>query len=335
MAYISQLSKVAKAKTTESLLKVLLYGKAGTGKTTSILSSCERPVLVIDAEKGSSVYGGAFDFDLFESLEPVDILNLTEEMLQLATQNQPLPWKTVVIDSGTVLYALIKQLALDKFRIENKSPSQMKLQLDEFAYPKELLYRIVNNLKKLPIHLFVTSHEATNYLPNAIMKPDPANPTRPDIEKRAEHEFDVIIHLERKGDKHKATVKKSRLITPDGKQVLPAVMDNIDNMTFAGELHRYARESKGFDVSVANGPKNVVRTNAKFESMLDEALQNCTALQWTSQQIGVVFRDTTGYDHPDQLRAAHNSEALVQTFLDTTRAELAKVGGGVAEGVEG
>lgn len=335
MAYISQLSKVGKAKQMKTMLKVLLYGKAGTGKTTSILSSCERPVLVIDAEKGSGVYGGAFEFDLFESLEPIDILNLTEEMLQLTAQGQPLPWKSVVIDSGTVLYALIKQLALDKFRVEDKNPNKLKLELDQFAWPKELLYRIINNLKKLPIHLFVSCHEATNYLPNAIMKPDPAKPTRADIEKRAEHEFDVIIHLEKKGDKHKATVEKSRLITPDGKQILPAVMDNIDNMTFAGELHRYARESKGFDVPVANGPKNVVRTNAKFESMLDEALQNCTALAWTSQQIGTVFRDTTGYDHPDQLRADHNSEALVQTFLDTTRAELSKGVGVVDDGVEG
>src|SRR5579875_511529 len=223
MSYQSMLSKVTKAQQAYPYLKVLGYGKAGVGKTTSFLASCEKPALVIDAEKGSSVYGGAFEFDLFESLEPTDILQLTEEMLQYVSQGQPLPWKTVIIDSGTVLYALIKQHALDKFRVEDKNPSKLKLDLDEWAYPKELLYRIINNLKKLPIHLFVTAHEAPNYLPNAIMKVDPANPTRPDIEKRAEHEFDVIIHFERKGDKYKATVKKSRLITPEGKQILPAV----------------------------------------------------------------------------------------------------------------
>lgn len=325
MTYVSQLSKVRKAINSETFIKALGYGKAGVGKTTSFLASCEKPALVIDPEKGSSMYGSAFEFDLFESLEPLDILNLTEELLAYAQQGQPLPWKSVIIDSGTVLYALIKKFSLDKFRVADKNPDKLKLDLDEWSYPKEILYQIINNLKRLPIHLFVTAHEAVNYLPNQIMKPDPSNPTRPDIEKRAEHEFDVIIHFEKKGDKHKATIKKSRLINSKGEQILPGVIDNVNNMDFAAYLHKIVREAKGIQSPKTNEPTNVIRTNAKFESALDEALLNTQTLQWTNEQIGHLFKSITGFDHPDMLRQQPDADKRIIPFLDATRVELAKI----------
>jgi flagellar hook-basal body complex protein FliE len=330
----SQLARISKARQQETKIKALLYGKAGTGKTTSVLASCERPVLVIDTEKGSSIYGGAFDFDLFESLDPLDILQLTEEMLQAVAQGQQLPWKTIVIDSGTVLYALIKQHALEKFRTVDKNPEKMKLDLDEWAYPKELLYKIINNLKKLPIHLYVTAHEAPNYLPNQIMKVDPTNPTRPDLEKRSEHEFDVIIHLEKKNGKHKATVKKSRLINSKGEQILPEVIDNVSNMDFAAMLHKLVREAKGIQKSAPTEPTNVIRTNAKFESMLDEALTNVQALQWSTDRLVALFKEYTGHDNPNTLRDDPDAEAKIARFLDMTRTELANASGGVVENIE-
>jgi hypothetical protein len=334
MNQVNLLSRIVKGNQAEIYVKAIGYGQNNTGKSTSILASAPKPILVIDTEKKASIYSRVFEFDLFEELDPIKIRDLSRQLVQLCESGQPLPWKTILLDSGTEFYRLVKKHALEKEREQQKNENKTKLELNEWDYPKDIYYETLTNLKKLPVHLYVTAHEAPNYLPNQIMKVNPAKPTRPDLEKRSEHHFDVVMHYEKVGNKYKVTFEKRCILNKNLQEVLPPVIDNVNNLEVVGLIHKMVEEQKGYSAPKTTEPTNVIRTNAKFESMLDEALTNVQALQWSTDRLVALFKEYTGHDNPNTLRDDPDAEAKIARFLDMTRTELANASGGVVENIE-
>lgn len=334
MAYVSMLSMVQDSSNMEKYVKAILYGDNGTGKTTSVLAGAPKPILVIDAELRIGMYKNAFDFQTFPSIDPNQILQLTQEMLQLKIQGQPMPWKTVLIDSGSELYRHIKKYALDRERESQKNPSKTKLEFNEWDLPKGIYYEILDNLKNLPVHLYMTAHEQTNYLPNQVMKPDPLKPTKPRLEGSAAHHFDIVAHYEKKGNKYKVTFEKNCVLNKEGQQVLPPIIDNVNNMEFIKMLHDMVDAQKGYAQPKSSEPSNVIRENAKFESMLDESMTNVATLQWSNDRIVSEFKSATEFDNPDTLRTQPDAEQRIGKFLDVTRQALSNSGAAEFDGVE-
>jgi len=266
------LSKIKKAGSGETYLKVLLTGASGSGKTTSIVYGCPKPALVIDLEDGTDQYGKVADFDVFHSTNHNEILELTRELLQLQAQGKELPYKSIAVDSGTVLYNSIKKYFIKQFAISEGNPDKFKLEATEYDAPKNIYYEIIQNLKSLKTNLFITAHATDNYLKGSFMQIDPSNPIKPDIEKRTVHELDVHIILKQVGKRYKAEVKKSRLVDKDGNNLLPAAIDNFDNRKLIPMLIELANKDKGF---IENKPeiKNVIRTDGELSNIVDEILE--------------------------------------------------------------
>lgn len=334
MGYTSMLSKIKKSEDVEVFVKAILYGPNGTGKTTSVLASAPKPILVIDAENRVGIYSNVYDFEVFPSSDPNEILNLSEELKLLYQQGQPLPWKTILLDSGTEFYRHVKKYALDREREIQKTPNKTKLELSEWEMPKSMFYDTFDNIKNLPINFYCTAHEGSNYLQGQMMKVDPTKPTKPDLEKRAEHHFDLVAHFEKKANKYKVTFEKNCILNKQHEQVLPPVIDNVNNEDIIGTIHKMVTEQKGYEQPKAEGPSNVSRGNAKFESKLDESMTNVATLQWSNERILKEFKDATGFDSPDTLRSQPDAEQRIGKFLDVTREALSSGTPSEFEGVE-
>ena len=270
MGNFNVLNNIKRAGSSELYLKVLLSGEDGSGKSTSVIFGAEKPLLVIDPERKAAIYGHLTEFDLFDSQNVEEILQLTRELLQLQMEGKQLPYKTVLIDSGTVLYNYIKKYFIDKLRM-NGATDKFKLDFNEYDGPKDMFYEIVNNLKKLNVHFFITAHVKDNYLKNEIMKISPNEPLVADVEKRLPYEVHVHLMLRKVGKRYKAERKRSNLLDKDKNHLIPAVIDNFDNNTLVSEIIKYAKQDKGF---IENKPEiqNVIRTDAELSNLIDEIL---------------------------------------------------------------
>lgn len=268
----SILNEIKDAYSTEVYLKVLLSGGDGTGKSTSIIFGAEKPLLVIDPERKASVYRHLTEFKIFDSQDVQKILQLTRELLMLQRAGHPIPFKTILLDSGTVLYNYIKKHFINKMR-ENGESNKVKLEFNEYDGPKDMFYEIINNLKELNVHLFVTAHVKDNYLKGELMKINPNEPSVADVEKRLPYEMHVHLMLSKKGKNgFKAERKRSNLLDKDRNHLLPQVIDNFDNNTLVTELMKYVKQDKGF-VESKPEKQNVVRTDAELSNIIDEIIE--------------------------------------------------------------
>lgn len=266
------LSGIKRAGSAELWLKVLLSGDDGAGKSTSVIFGAEKPLLVIDPERKAAVYGHLTDFDLYDSQNVEEILQLTRELLQLQRSGQQLPYRTILIDSGTVLYNYIKKYFLTKMRLAG-GVDKYKLEFNEYDAPKDMFYEIINNLKELNVHFFITSHVKDNYLKGELMKINPNEPKAADVEKRLPYEVHVHLMLSKKGkNKFKAERKRSNLLDKSKNHLIPAVIDDFDNNTLVSMIIEHAKKDKGF---IENKPEiqNVIRTDAELSNMIDEIIE--------------------------------------------------------------
>lgn len=288
------LSNIKRAGAGEVHLKVLLSGQDGAGKSTSVIFGAEKPLLVIDPERKAAAYGHLTDFDLYDSQNVEEILQLTKELLMLQASGQQLPYRTVLIDSGTVLYNYIKKHFLDKMR-SSGSTDKFKLEFNEYDAPKDMFYEIVNNLKKLNVHFFITSHVKDNYLKGELMKINPNEPLSADVEKRLPYEVHVHLMLRKVGKKYKAERKRSNLLDKNKNHLIPPVIDDFDNSTLVSEIIKFAKQDKGF---IENKPEiqNVIRTDAELSNMIDEILEiaNLHLRMAPAEAANVVGQVTNG-----------------------------------------
>lgn len=296
------LNQIKRAGAGELFLKVLISGQDGAGKSTSVIFGAEKPLLVIDPERKAAIYGHLTDFDLFDSQNVEEILQLTRELLMLQAQGRQLPYRTVLIDSGTVLYNYIKKYFLDRMKA-NGATDKFKLEFNEYDAPKDMFYEIINNLKKLNVHFFVTSHVKDNYLKGELMKINPNEPLTADVEKRLPYEVHVHLMLRKVGKKYKAERKRSNLLDKNRNHLIPAVIDDFDNNTLVSEIIKYAKQDKGF---IENKPEiqNVIRTDAELSNMVDEILEiaNLQLRMPPQEAINVISQASNGrVQSPHQL----------------------------------
>jgi len=267
----SVLNGIRKAGAGDIYLKVLLSGQDGAGKSTSVIFGAEKPLLVIDPERKAAAYGHITDFDLYDSQNVEEVLQLTRELLYMQRNGQQLPYKSVLIDSGTVLYNYIKKHFLNKMR-DAGSTDKFKLEFNEYDAPKDMFYEIVNNLKELKVHFFITSHVKDNYLKGELMKVNPNEPLVADVEKRLPYEVHVHLMLRKVGKKYKAERKRSNLLDKNKNHLIPAVIDDFDNNSLVSMIIEHAKKDKGF---IENKPEiqNVIRTDAELSNMIDEIIE--------------------------------------------------------------
>src|SRR5690625_2741427 len=301
MIYLSILNKITKSNQTETFLRVMLSGDAGAGKTTSVLFGAEKPLLVIDPEGKSSAYGHLEDFSIFNESNVDDIYELTKELVKVHQNGHQLPYKSILVDSGTILYKYIQSDTIDKLREKNGDPSKHKLEPLEYPIAQKKFYDIIHNLKSLPVHLFITAHVKDNYLKGTMMKIDPNEPLRPDVEKRLPYEVHTHMMLRRVGrNRYRAERMRNDLLDADGKHLIPPTIDNFNNRDLIKDIHKFVKENEGFDEGKPQ-QQNIIIANSESINYADEIIKMTQTLGMSNEQATSTLQELVGKVNPYEL----------------------------------
>ena len=279
---------IHKAGTREAFMTILLSGHDGAGKSTVAIFGAETPTLVIDPEKKSEMYSHLADFDVFDNDNPEAILNLTRQLLASQDQTGNSYYRTIVIDSGTVLWQRVKKYSLEYMKEKSGDPNKFKIEFNENDMPKDIFYEIINNLKRLRCHKIITAHTKDNYLKGTMMKIDPNTPLVPDTEKRLPYEVDVHLMLKKTGQTYKCERVRSNVLDKDKNQLIPAVIDKFDNSTLLKVVLEHSRKDKGFIESKPE-QQNVIKTDAALSNQIDEIVSIITQQLQMSNETAVQF----------------------------------------------
>ena len=287
-------------------LKILLTATAGGGKSSSIAYGAPKPLWVIDMERSgySQLAKEVPGINVYKTTNPQEVLALTQQLLALKRSGQPLPFKSIALESGTVLYNQCKNYW-------KKQWGKQKLEPTEYEAPKDDFYEIIYNLKELDVHLFVTAHASDNYLKGTFMKLDAVNPIKPDCEKRLIHELDVhyILYEKSKGV-YTAQLKKNRLKDSKGNSLLPDVIDNFSNRTLVEMIIEMSQKDEGF-VKPNVGQQNVIKTDGELAKLIDDIVD------LVNNQLGI-----SGERAVQVMQEVTNSKVANPTELTKEQARL-------------
>lgn len=223
---MSKLKAIQPIGVTAARPKIVVYGKAGVGKTWASLDfpkvyyidsegGATRPQYVEKLKQAGGAYlgldGGAGDFD-----------TVLEQVKALATETHP--FKTLVIDSFTKLF--LNEISKEAERLE---ASKTK---DEFGLSKKPAVRksrqLVRWLNLLDMNVILICHEKQLY-----EKGEAVGFTFDGYEK-LDYELDLVLQIIKQGLSRKARVVKSRLESfPEG---------NMIDWSYEDFVKRYGRE---------------------------------------------------------------------------------------------
>lgn len=198
--------------TVSAKIKVLLYGPSGSGKTLAALSA--PGVAVIDSEAGTDLYRGRVA--AFQVLR-IKALSELENALKFVEQDNGKSLQTLVIDSVTVFYDVLKNTA--------SANNTKDLGFREWGRINNQMQALYTRLAGLPVHVIVTARESVEYETkgSSINKVG----VKPDCDKKLPYLFDFVIRLQAD---HSGIVEKSRGFN------LPQHLPRVDWSVFAPVL---------------------------------------------------------------------------------------------------
>ena len=207
-----------KPEAIQKRLKVLLYGAAGTGKTTACANFPK--AYFIDTEKGAenSQYTKLLSDNGSVVFQTNDFDELLKEVMVLLTEEHE--YKTLVIDSLTTIHNdLIDKMAL-------------KIGTDfgrHFSEANKRMKNLCNLLLRLDMSVIITSHSKTEYGQNLAVLGSTY-----DGYKKLDYIFDLVFEIQKRGLDRVAITKKSRIESFPDNEAFSFSYDEIAN--------RYGRE---------------------------------------------------------------------------------------------
>lgn len=185
--------------------KILLFGKAGSGKTWSALDF--PTTYYIDTESGAKLPrylkklkdSGGMYFGTENGANSFE--TILEQVQALATEKHP--YKTLVIDSITKIFSTV--VADEQARLGDK---------DAFGASKkpaiQYMRRLVSWLTRLDMNVILICHETDKWGKDSNGQQSVVGQTF-DGWNKLDYELDLAINTFKIGSKHKARVTKSRL----------------------------------------------------------------------------------------------------------------------------
>lgn len=187
--------------------KILVYGKAGAGKTWASLDFPN--VYYIDCEGGANLdhytdklknSGGAY---LGPEEGALDFETVIEQVRALGTEKHN--YKTLVIDSITKLYNTAIGDEMDRLGEKDQYGASKKK-------PVSYMRRLVSWLSRIDMNVILVAHEKSEWGLNA-QKERVEIGTTFDCWDKLEYELDLALRVYKIGDKRMASVRKSRIAT--------------------------------------------------------------------------------------------------------------------------
>ena len=203
-------------------LKILLFGDAGVGKTTSAIQLPNS--YIVDCEKGTVAYYKEIadkNSVVFYSNDPIAI---EAEIDKLLTEKHQ--FTTLVIDPITTIYAQIQTHWDHRFQIAkgNKENDLEDYGMRFWTKVKKDHKRIREKLLTLDMNIIVTCHQKDQYGKNQQIIGVTA-----DTEKSDRFIYDYVFRLIKRGKKYIALTEKQRV--PIGKQGFPNEFEwNYNNL---------------------------------------------------------------------------------------------------------
>lgn len=181
-------------------LKLLMFGTAGSGKTTACLQMYKP--FIIDCERGTDNYAEQIQDVGGVVYNTVDIFDLIDEVRTLLTTKHE--YLTLVIDSITTIYADLLE------KMEAKVGSEFGRHYGE---ANKVMRTLMNLLARLDMNIIVTAHSKPVYGGNLEVTGRTF-----DGWKNLDYAFDLVLELKRATPtKRHARVVKTRIKGfPDG-----------------------------------------------------------------------------------------------------------------------
>jgi hypothetical protein len=150
-------SPFAKAATRHRLLKILVWGDSGAGKTTLALQF-PQPV-VIDLEGGADLYGDAYSFDVRRASTADEVMETVDWLLTNTHE-----YRTLVIDPITVYWDALQKKWSDIFLRRNKGSKGFKfefydLQPRDWMTIKAEFKELIRKLIAVDMNVVVTARQ--------------------------------------------------------------------------------------------------------------------------------------------------------------------------------
>lgn len=196
-------------------MKILIYGESGSGKTVFALSFPKS--IVVDSEDGYSWYEGTERtrnvVGILDSQSYDDLENLMDELDDANDEE----FSSLVIDSETKIYENIKEALqnVEETRAARKGRDVLDANLSMRSYGK--IGQLSGRLQNAKLRLASQGINVISVAQAADEMEDAGNGQRvkvgekPNMDKKARFDYDVVIRLFTKDNKYYGEIEKDRL----------------------------------------------------------------------------------------------------------------------------
>ncbi len=201
----------------EKRLKLFLFGAAGVGKSTAAIQF-ER-TYIIDSERGVENYADLISKSNSVVFSSTDAQECIQEIQSLRTEEHD--FRTLVIDPITPIYTELLDQAELKVGTEFGK---------HYGEANKTMRKMINLIMKLDMNVIVTAHSKTEYGEGLVKLGQTF-----DGWKKLDYIFDLVLELQRRGDRRVAIVKKTRIESfPDG---------DVFDWSYEEYVNRYGKDS--------------------------------------------------------------------------------------------
>ena len=264
--------------------KVCIYGEQGSGKST--FAGTFPRINLVDAEDGQTYYLLEND-NILNVLPTTSASEVQEALDELNDEDALKTYDTVVIDSGTKLYENMQAAAYEI--VESRAAKQkarhpgrdidmddLNLSMRDWGHIKRwnqelaTTYILMSNMGKWAV---VTAHERdiTKEIKKGNQTERVVIGNRPDLAKKAEHDFDILLRTYTEKDPQSGEIKFYAEVKKD-RTMVTKVGDILENPTF--EVWREKWEStREHGVRKIDMSQDVEKSKAQMETEDDELIR--------------------------------------------------------------
>lgn len=242
-------------------MKILIYGESGSGKTVFALSFPKS--IVVDSEDGYSWYEGTERtrnvVGILDSQSYDDLENLMDELDDANDEE----FSSLVIDSETKVYENIKEALqnVEETRAARKGRDVLDANLSMRSYGK--IGQLSGRLQNAKLRLASRGLNIISVAQEKDEMEDAGNGQRvkvgekPNMDKRARFDYDVVIRLFTKDNKYYGEIEKDRLeVFERG--------DIVENPSYQNWAHRLESKDNQGEVVAKDFSKDAEKSQKAY-----------------------------------------------------------------------
>lgn len=188
------------------IIKSMIYGKEGIGKTHLALSAPGK-IAVIDAEGGTAFFSGRPGISEFDVLPAKSYLEVKQALEYLRTATD---YATFVIDPVTVVYEVLQEAARMRRAARRNVPVEdADLEWMDWGRIRALYKQLMNAITSLPMHVMLVAREKDDVVRRGGETEKIG--LKADVATGSGYYVDMKVHLIEESGARVAVIEKDRL----------------------------------------------------------------------------------------------------------------------------